>query len=175
MPFTAAPPLPTPTPFKQANFPAEPVPHSLPPSEPQEVPENTHVPTIFAVNTSNHKDDMATLAQNPTHAGTVQDQDHLHDQDDSYLADRAGGLSLAEQGQSEEYDRDVNDIVNDRKSMSNGGTGATFGQQYDEEPSYNEHEHSNTLGNGTHREEDMIDSPYDNYPNGEQGHETRPS
>lgn len=166
------------TPFNQGNPPAEterkeaePIPHSLPPSEPQQIPDNTHVPAIFAVDNTTHDDSMATMAQNPTHAGTVQDQDHLHDQDDSYLADRAGGLSLAEQGQSDGYDRDVNDIANDRKSMSNGGTAATFGGgQYDEEPQYD-----GDTRDGRVKDDDMMESPYDNYPNGEQPHETRPS
>lgn len=174
LPFVATSTGPTPTPFKQANFPAEsdvternqqePIPHSLPPSEPQ-VPENTHLPAVFAVN-----DNMATMTENPTHAGTVQDPDHVHDQDDSYLADRAGGLSLAEQGQSDGYDRDVNDIVNDRKAISNGGGRETFGGSYDHEPVY-----QGDTEDGRVKEEDMLDSPYDNYPNGEQPHESRPS
>lgn len=104
---------------------------------------------------------MAAVAQNPTPAGTVQD----HDQD-SYLADRAGGLSLAEQGQSEEFDRDVEGINQDRKAV-NGDANPEFNGAHDEAPSYNEHR-------GT-EEQQMLDSPYSNYPNSEQPHEERPS
>jgi hypothetical protein len=98
------------------------------------------------------------MATTTTHAGTTNDQD-------SYLADRAGGLSLAEQGQSEEYDRDVNDINNDRKAAVTKGV--IPAESYDEAPGYDENR-----GVENHQ---IDESPYDNYPNGEQPHEERPS
>lgn len=98
----------------------ESLPRSLPPSEPI-VPENaeSQVPEIYTMATTTHTIPTQDLNGNTNeHANFGTTQDH----DDNYLADKAGGLSLAEEGQAD-YDH----------GLANGNHDTNFKGPYEEE------------------------------------------